>query len=173
MTNTGGSALQVKVIDDNGTPGDTSDDFDVVASNGGSPTGDPNNPVFVEIAPGDTETFTVTIPVSGEVTNVVTASGGAQQGIEDVSDTDTATVTVESCAIAVTKTPDRTNVCTQGDSVVNYTIEITNPGSVPLENVTAEDDNAGLAAPEDVCADEFPGGLTIAAGGSVTCNHSN
>ncbi|MCL5109400.1 MAG: hypothetical protein M1401_11130 [Chloroflexi bacterium] len=113
------------LVDDNGTPGDTSDD---VAIGSWGP-----------LAPGaDTgTTLTKAFTVNGTRTNIATASGTS--GGKSVSATADATVTGHTCSIAVTKS------CTDasGTNPINFSGTITNTGNTPLTGVTLVDDKAG------------------------------
>src|SRR4029079_229981 len=102
VANSGDEPLtNVSVRDDNGTPGDTSDDFDVDC---------PKTTLAVD------ESMTCTADVSGTTkttTNIATASGTA--GETTVSDTDDATVTVAAPGGGVPAETDVT-VATQTDT---------------------------------------------------------
>ena len=161
--------LHVTIIDDNGTPGDESDDFDVIDCHAGvlpgDPNNDPDNPETVLLLAGTMQTFTCTLSTSGTVTNIATAEGGASLGtIGEVKDTAMATVQVEKCDISVTKVCQDDDDGEIGGTVITFTGTVTNDGSTILEDVTVVDDNA---TPNDPL-DDVNLVLTLADGTVVT-----
>ena len=123
------------------------------------------------LAPGETVTATVTSTASqaevdaGIVSNTATASGVEPvNGASITSQPSTATVElVRHAALSVEKVADKQQA-TIGDTI-NYTITITNTGSVTLANITYDDPllgKTGVAAPE----------TTLAPGASTTINLS-
>ncbi|MDF1502551.1 hypothetical protein [Roseisolibacter sp. H3M3-2] len=118
------------------------------------------------LAPGASATGTGQATLTQTTTNTATASGTALAGTtveQTVTDQASATVTVGSCDIQVTKTPDRVAVCAQ-NGAVTYTYVVSNPGSNELTNVTLVDDVLGpITLP----------GTTLAAGGSMTATKAS
>ena len=106
-------AATVDVWDDNGTPGDTTDDVLVKDD--------------LAVAAGATESFTYGFTVNGTRTNtaVATATFDDADATTDTDDDD-ATVTGHDCTISITKTPDISDVCTGSTTLVTYTYEVTN-----------------------------------------------
>ena len=101
------------ITDDNGTPGDNSDDFTVASG--------------VVVGPGgDSSEYTHDSAIGlGEVTNTATADGNFDDAdATAASDTDTATTEGHDCTIKITKTPSETNVC--NGSTVDYDYLVTN-----------------------------------------------
>jgi len=139
------------ITDDNGTPGDTGDDFTVVSG--------------IVVGPGlDSTTYTHDSAIgTGAVTNTATASGDFDDAdTTTASDTDTATVTGHDCTITITKTPSQTSVC--NGSTVDYTYVVTNnsdefdwTGDVVDDNGTPSDTSDDVLVADD---------LTVAAGGN-------
>lgn len=170
INNTGSAALEgVTVVDDMGTPGDPSDDIDVV-------DGD-------LVSAGDLGTITVpaggSVPLSylatlapseDPIINTVTATADFGNGqIEER--TAMAEVTVATCDIDLSKTPNVTNTCDL-DGAVTYSYTITNPGTVDLENVTLVDNN-GTADPSDdwdVIDNEPASALPLGSIASIAAN---
>ncbi|HEX6279907.1 MAG TPA: hypothetical protein VFZ49_07810, partial [Pyrinomonadaceae bacterium] len=133
VSNNGTAALPtVTVVDDNGTPGDTGDDF--------SPTfqsGDDGDGV---LEPGETWVYSASKNVSGTTTNTVTATGTTAGGQQD-SDTASATVTAFNCTIDVTKSADAETICS-GTSTT-YDFSITNNSTKFTWTGTFSDDVVG------------------------------
>ncbi|HBL10816.1 MAG TPA: hypothetical protein DD379_05315, partial [Cyanobacteria bacterium UBA11162] len=131
----------VVVIDDNGTPGDMSDDFQVTLSGLTDIDGDGQAD---DLAAGATATGTaqVTLSTNGTVVNTATATG-ADSIVQPMTltDSDTATVIVQGTPdINVTKTANVESVDSAGD-IITYTYTVSNGGTVPLTGVTLIDDN--------------------------------
>jgi uncharacterized repeat protein (TIGR01451 family) len=97
------------------------------------------------LAPGVTEchTFPRTVQVGDPdpLVNTVTVHSNPVGFINDVTDTDDATVDLVHPSIDITKTPDVT-VAVVGDTV-NYEICVTNTGDITLENITVVDSLLG------------------------------
>jgi uncharacterized repeat protein (TIGR01451 family) len=148
VENTGDCTLTVSVSDDQ--LGDLTADF--VAANGGSDVLDA----------GDSVTFTVTTTITEDTTNVVTATGTDELGL-DVTDTDTASVDVLNPAIDVTKSVSPT-VIYSGDSVT-YTYTVENTGDCSL-TVAIWDDQLGDLTADFIAANG--GSDVLDAGDSVT-----
>src|SRR6266540_3854407 len=112
VTNEGGTALTVNLVDDNGTPGVPGDDIDIDGGAGFS------------LAGHASQTFTSTRNINTTTTNTVTATGTV--GGFTFSDTATAKVTSHTCEISIVKTTSPTNVCEGRDTPVTYTYVVTN-----------------------------------------------
>jgi uncharacterized repeat protein (TIGR01451 family) len=156
VKNTGNVTLTaVTLIDDNGTPGITTDDVTV--------------PLLKDkLAPGETTTgkyvgtLTQAALTSGVLTNIATVTGKPPTG-PNVSDFDTQTVKPAGTpAITLVKTAgaildsNGDKIQSVGDTVV-YTYTATNTGNVPLFNVSLKDDN-GTAT---LGSDDFVVPLTV------------
>ena len=148
ITNTGDIALSnVLVSDDNGTPGNTGDDFfaNPVLS-GGFNIGDINQDNLLDLTEEWQFTYTGTA-LAGEYTNIATVTGDATDDFQNVQ---TADANEDDCyfgadpAIAIVKmtngTDDLCPVVTVG-STVTWTYNITNAGNVGLTNIIVSDDN--------------------------------
>ena len=100
-------------------------------------SGDSANPGLLD--PTETWTYTCTPSPALQVTttNVITATGTDDEG-NVARDTATATVSVISSEIAIDKSADADSVAP--GTTVTYTFRVTNPGSVPLADVTVADD---------------------------------
>jgi uncharacterized repeat protein (TIGR01451 family) len=99
------------------------------------PVGDTNSDGILQ----DTETWNYTCTVNNVTsafTNTVTATGTPPSG-PDVTATATANVTVNTPLITVVKTPSFQAVASGGTAT--FTITVTNPGSIPLTNITVTD----------------------------------
>jgi len=91
------------------------------------------------LAPGESTSFDVTVPIGADVTNTATTTGTDDLG-ETVSDTDDATVDVLNPEITVTKSgPAYAHF---GD-VITYTITVENTGDCVLTDVTVIDSLLG------------------------------
>ncbi|MFQ5999930.1 MAG: hypothetical protein ACE5J6_04050, partial [Candidatus Bathyarchaeia archaeon] len=122
LTNTGNCPLyNVLVVDDNGTPGDTSDDI-TLYSNG--------------LTKGQVETFTyqriVTASDTDPLVNVVTAEGYDELG-QKVTDSASENVDILRPAIHVTKVANVDEV--HVGETITYTIVVKNTGDSSLYNV--------------------------------------
>ena len=157
VTNTGNVDLDpVTVSDDNGTPGDASDDFA------------PTCPA-TKLAVG--EDMTCTAVVSGidvTTTNVAVATGN--YGEDKVTDNDDATVTVEPPAtapgISIDKTASPTTIVAGAE--VTYTYVVTNTGNTDLDPVTVVDDNGTPGDTGDDFTVQCPA-TKLAVGAHMTC----
>ena len=151
VTNPSNVALaNVTVVDDNGTPGDTSDDFNatfVAANSDANGNG--------RLDPGETFQFTATrVVTAGQYTNISTTSGNPvdDQG-QDIPNVADPTATDPSNHIGITPQIDLQKLTNGVDadtatgpqlvvgSTATFTYNVTNPGDVPLSNVTVRDDN--------------------------------
>ena len=144
----------VKVIDDNGTPGDTGDDFTVTLS---GLTDEDNDGTADDLNTSSTATgeALVTFPVTtmaGSYPNIVTATGN-DSVIEPtiLYANDTAEVIVPPYpSINLTKTmtgnadEDVTGDVSLGDTLT-YTFSVTNDGNVNLDPVSVNDPMPGLS----------------------------
>jgi hypothetical protein len=130
VTNTspGSEAVSGSVLDDNGTPGDTSDDVTIGT--------------FSSLAAGASQTFTHVFTVNGTRTNTVTATATDSNGVSTTA-TATATVTGHNCTISLTKTPSVTNVCNGSSTSVTYTYVVTNNSDIFKVSGTVTDDIYG------------------------------
>jgi hypothetical protein len=147
VENTGDVALiNVLVRDDNGTPGNTSDDFNIVA--GGSLAVDEIVPFddVIPPSPGGLSNSSA----GDRITNTVVATG-TPVGFpsESVTADASATVDIFSCMIEITKIPDVTNVCLQSAGVT-YDYLVTNIGTADIDKLVVVDDNGGLAPPQTI-----------------------
>jgi len=151
ITNTGDTTLtDVTVVDDNGTPGDGSDDVTVCTG--------------IILAPGTVTDCRRSVVLTHNVTNTVTASGQDPLS-NNVSDDDSTTVSVISPGIELTVTPDQGMV--YSGQMVTYTYQITNTGDTTLTNVTVMDDNGTPGINNDdltICTN-----LIIEAGATTSC----
>jgi hypothetical protein len=150
VTNTGDIPLSGTVTDDNGTPADATDDFTV-----GS---------FSNLAPQGTQTFTRSVAVNSTTTNIATAS--ATVNTVTVTATATATVTAQTCGISLSKTPDKTDVCTNGNNSVTYTYVVTNnsTGGFTASGTVTDDNGTPADATDDFTVGSF---TNVAAGGGT------
>ena len=133
ITNSGELTLSnVTVVDDNGTPANTADDFVVCTI----PT----------LGVGATVACQVTLTIVHDTTNVVVATGHtAQKPADDVSASDDAVVDVVGAAIQIVKTAgdaaDGAEYVTEpGTNNVTYHYLVTNTGDVDLLDVHVIDD---------------------------------
>ena len=99
------------------------------------PTGDTNTNNILE--PTETWVYICTVNnVTADFTNTATVTGTPPTG-PDITDTDTADVTVESPGMVVTKTPPTQTVVSGGTA--NFTITAQNTGNVALSGVVIDD----------------------------------
>ncbi|MEF8733040.1 MAG: SdrD B-like domain-containing protein [Candidatus Accumulibacter meliphilus] len=155
VSNTGDADLSdVSVVDDNGTAGVPGDDVTI----GTIPS----------LAAGASVTLTSTFSVTGDRTNIATATGDTPDG-GTVSDDDDAVVDVIAPAIQIVKTAGSAAdgavlTTTAGD--VLYTYVVSNTGDADLSDVSVVDDNGTAGVPgDDVTIGTIP---SLAAGASVT-----
>jgi uncharacterized repeat protein (TIGR01451 family) len=138
----------VVVMDDNGTPGNTADDFAATYS-----SGDANNNSILDTT--ETWIFTATGTAGiGEYTNIATVSGDYVAG----GITTTVTGTESDCyfganpLIDIVKLTNGTDnqcpVLMVGDAVT-WTYNVTNTGNVALSNVVIVDDNGTVGTGDD------------------------
>lgn len=114
---------------------------DAKATNGGAD---------IVLAPGGSFTFTKTANVSGTagVPHTNTVSVVVREGASNLSDpgTASATVTLLSASLTVSKSADRTSFTKAGD-VIAYSISVQNTGQAPLTGVSLSDSLAGITTP--------------------------
>ena len=161
VTNRGTVPLSsVTVSDDNGTPGNTADDFSPVFVGG-----DTNNNGLLDI--GETWTYTATGTVgTTDYCNVGTASG-TNGSTASASDAGCYRVPPPPPMIAIVKlvngedaNPPATGPVLTPGSAVTWTYVVTNPGTVPLSSVTVSDDNGTPGITADDFSPVFVGGDT-------------
>ncbi|HHB90867.1 MAG TPA: hypothetical protein ENK60_06120, partial [Anaerolineae bacterium] len=168
-TNTGETYLSnIVVTDDNGTPGDTSDDFTVCTISG-------------PLAPGASGTCTATRLISSDMTNTATVTANPTDGSgndlpgNDVSDEDDAVVDVVAPAMQLVKTAGSaadgaTWYINSGDDVT-YHYTVTNTGDTYLSNIVVTDDNGTPGNTNDdftACTIAGP----LAPGASASCDYT-
>jgi len=162
VTNTGGETLNnILVKDDNGTPGNTSDDFTVGT--------------FSSLAAGSSTTLTHAdgLAIVGQYKNIATATGtGAVTGQTATSSNpdnyfgDVPSITL----VKLTNGTDNNTApglhLRAGTDQVTWTYQVTNVGNVTLSNVLVTDNNG---TPGNT-SDDFTVGTipTLAAGASTT-----
>jgi len=126
------------LVDDNGTPGNTGDDFTL-----GS---------WGPLAPGASQSFSRlrSINIASPLINTATATGTTGPGgTAAVSAQDTTVVIPQRCEIALTKTPDVCEVQEGIATPVNYSYVITNTGDYFSASGTLVDDNGTPRDPSD------------------------
>ncbi|MDY6876441.1 MAG: prolyl oligopeptidase family serine peptidase [Chloroflexota bacterium] len=155
LTNTGDVTLTgVTLVDDNGTPMDSSDDITVcqdITLVTGAATSSSRSPTLAQ-----TTTNTATATGRDPLDNPVTNNGSA-------------TVNVISPAIKMTITSPQM-VIDDGQIVVTYTYRLTNTGDVTLTGVRLVDDNGTPGDSGDdalVCTD-----ITLTPGATTSCGRS-
>lgn len=164
VRSTGGTSLQTVVVtDDNGTPGDTSDDF--------SPTltsGDTNSNNILE----DTETwlYTATRTVTaGQYTNTGRVNAADLVGTQ-VTDSDVSNHFGVNTLINVVKSTNSVDANTTPGpflpvgSTATFSYVVTNPGNVALATVAITDDNGTPGSTADDFSPTFVGGDTNSNG---------
>ncbi|MBZ9883036.1 hypothetical protein LB535_11800 [Mesorhizobium sp. CA10] len=153
------------LIDDNATPGDPSDDINLLSgfvANSSHGThyvsGDTDNDYFVDS--NETWIFTADVNIGaqnagGTITNTVVVHAHDDDSTNDVSANDTATVTVKDVApsVAIEKTVDPTEINEGEAKTVTYTYKVTNTSAAgaldPLTLTSLVDDNATPGDPTD------------------------
>src|SRR5262249_1873318 len=127
-TNSGGVAVSGSVVDDNGTPGNTSDDVTVGT--------------FSNLAPGASQTFTHVFGINNTTTHTATATATSTDGLSTPASA-SATVTSHNCSISITKTPSVANVCNNAGTQVTYTYVVKNTGDFFNVSGSVTDDRLG------------------------------
>jgi hypothetical protein len=145
--------------DNNGTPGNTSDDFTVCT--------------ITSLNTGNTQTCSAAgVATSGQYSNIATVTGTAQNG-NPVSDTDTGYYFGASPAIQLTLrtngslTPTMPGVYVLQGATITWSYRVDNIGNVNLSSIQVIDDNGTPAISSDdisVCTIQ-----TLAAGANQTC----
>ncbi|PBB18986.1 hypothetical protein [Mesorhizobium sp. WSM4313] len=146
------------LVDDNATPGDTSDDINLLSgfvANSSHGThyvsGDTDNDYLVDS--NETWIFSADVNIDAHatgstITNTVVVHAHDDDSTNDVSANDTATVTVNDVApsIAIEKTADPTSINEGSAADVTYTYEVTNTSAAgafdPLMLTSLIDDDA-------------------------------
>ena len=114
-----------------------------------------------DLAVGESSSFTCSLAgVTADFTNTATVSGVDPIG-GNVSDSDTADVTVVEPGIEIQKTPDLQQA--RAGDTVDFTITVTNTGGVALNNVTVTDATAPAC-------DSIIGDLAVGETTSYTCS---
>ena len=160
LTNTGNTAISgIVLTDDNGTPGDTSDDF--------SPSfvgGDTDGDSALDV--GETWTYSRTknvtqamLDAGTDIVNIVTADDGPDGA---PADTDDATVdVVQSKALNVEKNASVTGDTADATSdVITYSYTLTNTGNAAISGIVLTDDNGTPGDTSDDFSPSFVGGDT-------------
>jgi len=131
------------------------------------PSGDTDNDGVLDVA--ETWTYTCSVNnVTADFTNSVTVTATPPTG-PDVSDSDTADVTVEDPSLVVSKTPDNQTVLTGGTAA--FTITVENTGNVDLSNPMLDDPQCTtLTGPT---GDDGDGVLEVGETWSYTCEVEN
>lgn len=167
VTNSGTQpATNVRLLDDNATPGNTSDDYyvtltytynSVTSSSTGSPLTIASLPGGGTVATG---TRTVNYATDGTYTNIATTTSGNH-----------ATLTAQATAVVGTA-PNLSIVKTQTSGAptavgqtITYSIVATNNGAVAITNVGLTDANATLGS----CSPSLPV-ATLAVNATITCS---
>ena len=155
ITNTGDVTLtSVILIDDNGTPIDSSDDITVCQD--------------ISLAAEATTSCSHSTTTIAQTT-ISTATVTGQDPLDNpVTNSASTTISVISPAIKLTITPNQTTIYSK--QVVTYTYRITNTGDVTLTSVILVDDNGTPIDSSDnitVCQD-----ITLAAKATTSCSHS-
>jgi hypothetical protein len=164
VTNTGNVALSnVSVVDNNGTPGVTGDDF--------SPTftgGDTNSNGLLDLTETWTYSATQTV-VAGQYTNIATASGKSP-GNTTVNDTDPANYFGSAPALNIEKlingqdADSATGPILSAGGTATFTYQVTNTGNIAVGSVAVVDDNGTPGNASDDFNPTFTGGDTNSNG---------
>src|SRR5690606_25445517 len=127
------------------------------------------------LAPDSAKVYTLEYEVtqadldSGKVVNAVALTGDDPNGDPLTPGEDDVEVpAVQSPAITVTKTTDRTKTYSQAGDVIEYTIVVTNTGNVTLTDVEVTDDNADVTSVGTVATLEVGQSETFTASHTVT-----
>jgi hypothetical protein len=172
VTNTGTTPLASLVVrDDNGTPGNTADDFNATFQ-----SGDTNSNGRLETT--ETWTYQATrVVTAGQYTNIgtvtanpVDATGTDIAGLADVSDTDPSNHLGFNTGINLVKstngqdanTATGPNIAVGGTATFTYVV--TNTGTVPLGSIVVRDDNGTAGNTADDFNATFQSGDTNSNG---------
>ena len=164
VRSTGGTSLQnVVVTDDNGTPGNTADDFSPALT-----SGDTNSNNILE--PTETWTYTATRTVTpGQYTNI--GSVTAQDPLAtQVTDSDPSNHFGVNALVNLVKSTNGQDANTATGptlpvgSTATFTYVVTNPGNVALASVTVRDDNGTAGNTADDFNATFQSGDTNSNG---------
>jgi hypothetical protein len=156
VSNTGIVAISGTVRDDNGTPGNTGDDFDVGT--------------YTNLAGGANATFNrLGVTINGTVTNIARTTATSGDGLTATAQA-TATVTGHVCTITVTKSADADSVCS-GHSTT-YDFSITNNSSFNWSGSLIDDVVGTIADPLSLTPGETKSFLNV-AGPNLTQNTTN
>ena len=118
VTNDGANRLvDIEIVDDNGTPADTSDDFGTAD---GTITCDVDPR---ELDPGASMTCTATVPVTDSRTNIATVNGSSVHGTP-VEDEDDAEVIIRKPVIDLDKSVDDADGLVQVGDTVTFQIDV-------------------------------------------------
>lgn len=166
VTNSGTqSATNVRLKDDNATPGNTGDDFYVTLSYTANSvtTSSSGSPLTLASLPGGgtvaTGTATVNYSADGTYTNIATLTSGNYTTL-----TSSATAIVGTAPnLSIVKTQTSGTPTAVGQNIT-YSVVATNNGAVTIDNVTLTDSNATLSN----CSPALPV-ATLAVNASVTC----
>ncbi len=139
----GNVSVTGSVVDDNGTPGNLTDDVTVGTFSG--------------LAPGASQTFTHVFTVNATRTNIAKATAADPDG-NTATASATATVTGHTCTISITKVTSTPNICS--GSTASYTIVVTNNSDFFSWTGSVIDDKLGT----------LDATLTLAHGASKTYN---
>jgi len=166
--------LLTSFVDDNGTPGDTSDDIDLLDGQIDARlsqyyvSGDTDNDGLVDFGEDWLFTFTreETVINAGTLTNTANVIGVDEEGF-NVSDDDTADVTVEDVdpTIMVDKVASVTQIQAGQSTPVTFTYTITNTSPASTDPITLthlEDDNGTVETSDDKVL--FDGDSTLGLG---------
>jgi len=173
VTNTGNApATAVTVVDDNFTPADPADDFNVTGL------------VDITLAAGESASGLIVVTAAAEGVNSVTATGtDPNDPGTPLTATDPAGILLlgppvlevvktvvegTSDCVGVTPAPGGDAITVATNATVTYCVTVTNTGETPATQVTVTDDNLTPADPADDVT--VPGlvDLTLAPGESAT-----
>lgn len=159
------AATNVRLKDDNATPGNTSDDFFVNLSytQNSTTTSSSGSPLTLASLPGGgvaaTGTATVNYAADGNYTNTATLTAGNHGTL-----TTTANVVVGSAPnLTIVKTQTSGTPTAVGQNIT-YSVVATNSGTLPITNVNLTDSNAVLSG----CTPALPV-ATLAVGATISC----
>ena len=159
VSNTGNIAIgSVVVVDDNGTPSNTADNF--------SPSftgGDTNNNGLLDLGETWTYSFEQSV-IAGQYTNTATVSGEVAATEQTVSDSDTANYFGSAPGISIEKFingvdgDSPTGPIVAAGSATSFTYFVLNAGNIALSNVQVTDDNGTPSNTSDDFSPTFSGG---------------